>query len=112
MGEVQGLIARLRQAAVNVLEFVGQEYREESELYRDAADEIERLRKLHYQRTKDSEVIIRQREEFRGLLRDWLAAYDACGPDNGPSLTEHECAEKARKLLQKREPSQTDEVQK
>lgn len=33
------------------------------------------------------------------ILRDWLHAYDLCGPDNGPSLTEDECAERARIAL-------------
>lgn len=44
--KADGLVARLRQASVNILEYVGKEYRDESQLYKDAADEIERLRSL------------------------------------------------------------------
>ncbi len=34
--------------------------------------------------------------------RDWLKAYDDCGPDNGPSLTEHACAARMRAVLEAR----------
>lgn len=43
--------------------------------------------------------LVAENEALKSLLRDWLKAYDASGPDNGPSLTEHDCAERARKLL-------------
>lgn len=44
-------------------------------------DEIERLRRIE------------------AAARAWLEAYDKTGPDNGPSLTEHDCAEALRKAI-------------
>lgn len=43
---------------------------------------------------------LRQRcDRYREALAYWLKAYDDTGPDNGPSLCEHEAAEKARQAL-------------
>lgn len=79
-----------------------------------AADEIERLRaELEKLRTDlghnhytayhiafaRAEALKARNERLRDILQSWLKAYDDCGPDNGPSLVEHDCAELAREAL-------------
>lgn len=56
--------------------------------------------------TTDAYNLMRLKQRLQSLeavlivAKKWLDAYDATGPDNGPSLTEHDCAEAMRILLQ------------
>lgn len=65
----EDLVRKLREASVNVLEHVGQQYRDESELYRQAADRIEDLNRevAAYRKAKaeNDDRFMAERDEAR-----------------------------------------------
>lgn len=51
----------------------------------------------------DMAEALRAMQKVADAGRAWLKAYEATGPDNGPSLTEQEAAELMRAALEKTE---------
>lgn len=67
-----------------------------------ALDDNDDLRKVIGEQAEVAAELAIERDHLSALValaESWLRAYDDTGPDNGPNLIEHDCAEALRSAL-------------